>query len=195
MMVFVVVAALMLAAALAFVLTPLLRGPRTVSANDTRRLLALLDESHKNGLLSDAEYARWEKAAAPVVDAWKKDVAAKGADGDKQWEQGRDHAGLRGAGVLQRQRLEDEVQAGFADGESEQVTPVSAPVLDPSAPAPRRDEDQAAEHHAAADDPHRREFGEGDLQRDERTAPQGHGPQQTTHRLGTLFRLLHARLL
>lgn len=33
--------------------------------------------------LSDAEYARWEKAAAPVVDAWKKDVAAKGADGDK----------------------------------------------------------------------------------------------------------------
>ena len=57
MMVFVVVAALMLAAALAFVLTPLLRGPRTVSANDTRRLLALLDESHKNGLLSDAEYA------------------------------------------------------------------------------------------------------------------------------------------
>lgn len=56
MMVFVVVAALMLAAALAFVLTPLLRGSRTGSSNDTRRLLALLDASHKNGLLSDAEY-------------------------------------------------------------------------------------------------------------------------------------------
>ncbi|MBS0486333.1 MAG: c-type cytochrome biogenesis protein CcmI, partial [Proteobacteria bacterium] len=56
MMVFVVVAALMLAAALAFVLTPLLRGSRTGSSNDTRRLLALLDESHKNGILSDAEY-------------------------------------------------------------------------------------------------------------------------------------------
>ncbi|HXD83426.1 MAG TPA: c-type cytochrome biogenesis protein CcmI [Rudaea sp.] len=54
---FVLIAALMLAAALAFVLSPLLRGPRGNSANDSRRLLALLDESHRNGILSDAEYA------------------------------------------------------------------------------------------------------------------------------------------
>lgn len=54
---FIVIAAIMLAAALAFVLTPLLRGPRAGSNNDTRRLLALLDESHQTGLLSDAEYA------------------------------------------------------------------------------------------------------------------------------------------
>jgi cytochrome c-type biogenesis protein CcmH len=54
---FVLIAALMLAAALAFVLSPLLRGARGNSAHDSRRLLALLDESHKNGILSDAEYA------------------------------------------------------------------------------------------------------------------------------------------
>ncbi|MHB8679013.1 MAG: c-type cytochrome biogenesis protein CcmI [Rudaea sp.] len=57
MFVFVLLAALMLAAALAFVLTPLLRGPRTDSANDARRLLALLEASHQSGILSDAEYA------------------------------------------------------------------------------------------------------------------------------------------
>ncbi|HEY7873084.1 MAG TPA: c-type cytochrome biogenesis protein CcmI [Rudaea sp.] len=58
MLVFIFLAALMLAAALAFVLTPLLRGPpRKQSASDARRLLALLDESHRNGILSDAEYA------------------------------------------------------------------------------------------------------------------------------------------
>lgn len=57
MFAFIVVAALMLAAALAFVLTPLLRGPRADSAREARRLLGLLDESHRNGLLSDAEYA------------------------------------------------------------------------------------------------------------------------------------------
>ena len=56
MTVFVLIAALMLAAALAFVLSPLLRGPRAQPATDARRLLALLDESHKNGILSDAEY-------------------------------------------------------------------------------------------------------------------------------------------
>lgn len=54
---FVLIAALMLAAALAFVLSPLLRGTRGNSAHDSRRLLALLDESHKNGILSDDEYA------------------------------------------------------------------------------------------------------------------------------------------
>ncbi|MBS0569698.1 MAG: c-type cytochrome biogenesis protein CcmI [Proteobacteria bacterium] len=55
---FILLAALMLAAALAFVLIPLLRGRTTdASPNDARRLLALLDESHKGGILSDDEYA------------------------------------------------------------------------------------------------------------------------------------------
>lgn len=55
---FVLLTALMLATALAFVLIPLLRGRETThSAGDARRLLALLDESHKSGILSDAEYA------------------------------------------------------------------------------------------------------------------------------------------
>jgi cytochrome c-type biogenesis protein CcmH len=58
MLLFVLLAALMLAAALAFVLPPLLRtGAPGSSAGEARRLLALLDESHKNGILSDAEYA------------------------------------------------------------------------------------------------------------------------------------------
>ncbi|HST27361.1 MAG TPA: c-type cytochrome biogenesis protein CcmI [Rudaea sp.] len=58
MTVFILLAALMLAATLAFVLMPLLRGRQTTrSAGDARRLLALLDESHKSGILSDAEYA------------------------------------------------------------------------------------------------------------------------------------------
>ena len=55
---FILLTALMLATALAFVLMPLLRGRRPGnSASDARRLLALLDESHKSGILSDAEYA------------------------------------------------------------------------------------------------------------------------------------------
>lgn len=55
---FILLAALMLATALAFVLMPLLRGRHSGgSASDARRLLALLDESHKSGILSDAEYA------------------------------------------------------------------------------------------------------------------------------------------
>lgn len=55
---FLILAALMLAAALAFVLPPLLRGSaRTDSTSDARRLLGLLDESHRSGILSDAEYA------------------------------------------------------------------------------------------------------------------------------------------
>ena len=56
MFVFILLAALMLAAALAFVLTPLLRGPRANTASEARRLLGLLEASHKNGILSDAEY-------------------------------------------------------------------------------------------------------------------------------------------
>ncbi|HSM99591.1 MAG TPA: c-type cytochrome biogenesis protein CcmI [Rudaea sp.] len=58
MTVFILIAALMLAAALAFVLTPLLRGRSTAnSAGEARRLLGLLDASHASGILSDAEYA------------------------------------------------------------------------------------------------------------------------------------------
>ena len=48
MFVFILLAALMLAAALAFVLTPLLRGPRANTASEARRLLGLLEASHKN---------------------------------------------------------------------------------------------------------------------------------------------------
>ncbi len=56
---FLILAALMLAAALAFVLPPLLRGGSkpTNAAGEARRLLGLLDESHRSGILSDAEYA------------------------------------------------------------------------------------------------------------------------------------------
>ena len=58
MLLFVLLAALMLAAALAFVLPPLLRTRTSgSSAGEARRLLGLLDESHKNGILSDTEYA------------------------------------------------------------------------------------------------------------------------------------------
>lgn len=59
MLLFLILAALMLAVALAFVLPPLLRGgrPSDAAAGDARRLLGLLDESHRTGILSDAEYA------------------------------------------------------------------------------------------------------------------------------------------
>lgn len=58
MTVFILIAALMLAAALAFVLMPLLRGrTATSSASEARRLLSLLDASHASGILSDTEYA------------------------------------------------------------------------------------------------------------------------------------------
>ena len=119
----------------------------------------------------------------------------EGTDGDEQGHQSRDHAGLRGTGVLQRHGLEDEVQAGLTNGEAEQVFPVAGAVVELPAPAPRGEENHAAEDHAPADNPHRRQFGEGDLQCNERTAPQGHCHQQTTHRLGPFSRLLHARLL
>src|SRR5947208_8709984 len=54
MMLFVLFAALMLAAALAFVLPPLLRGPRDSGATVKLKALA---EAHAAGVLSDAEYA------------------------------------------------------------------------------------------------------------------------------------------
>jgi cytochrome c-type biogenesis protein CcmH len=56
---FVSVAALMLAAALAFVLTPLLRGGSGVAdpAAEARRKLKALDHARTDGILSDAEYA------------------------------------------------------------------------------------------------------------------------------------------
>ncbi|MBS0555994.1 MAG: c-type cytochrome biogenesis protein CcmI [Proteobacteria bacterium] len=57
MLIFIVLAALMLAVALAFVLMPLLRGPRGTTSHEARRLLALLEQSHRSGILSDAEYA------------------------------------------------------------------------------------------------------------------------------------------
>ncbi len=58
MFAFIVIAALMLATALALVLTPLLRGRSAAdSAGEARRLLGLLDASHASGILSDAEYA------------------------------------------------------------------------------------------------------------------------------------------
>ena len=58
MTLFLILAALMLAAALAFVLPPLLRGRESRNpAAEARRLLGLLDESHRSGILSDAEYA------------------------------------------------------------------------------------------------------------------------------------------
>lgn len=55
---FILIAALMLAAALGFVLWPLLSGPsaRALPTGEARHLLKLLDESRANGILSDDEY-------------------------------------------------------------------------------------------------------------------------------------------
>lgn len=55
---FILIVALMLAAALGFVLWPLLSGPsaRTLPAAEARNLLKLLDESRASGILSDDEY-------------------------------------------------------------------------------------------------------------------------------------------
>ncbi|HET8942590.1 MAG TPA: c-type cytochrome biogenesis protein CcmI [Rudaea sp.] len=55
---FILIAALMLAAALGFVLWPLLRNTSThpSPASEASRLLQLLDESRANGILSDDEY-------------------------------------------------------------------------------------------------------------------------------------------
>lgn len=57
MAVFLILAALMIAIALAFLLVPLLRAPRAAGAGHARRKLALLDASRRDGLLNDAEYA------------------------------------------------------------------------------------------------------------------------------------------
>ena len=54
---FVICAALMLAAALAFVLPPLLRGGNGVPSADVRRRLRTLEQARTDGLLSEAEYA------------------------------------------------------------------------------------------------------------------------------------------
>lgn len=56
---FIFLAALMLAAALAFVLTPLLRGggARRQSVSEARRLLAALESARDSGVLSAEEYA------------------------------------------------------------------------------------------------------------------------------------------
>jgi cytochrome c-type biogenesis protein CcmH len=56
---FLILAALMLAAALGFVLPPLLRGGAAPgnAASEARRLLGLLDAAHQSGILSNVEYA------------------------------------------------------------------------------------------------------------------------------------------
>jgi len=56
---FVLLAALMLIVALAFVLTPLLRtkAARGSSSGETRKLLAVLESARQGGLLSESEYA------------------------------------------------------------------------------------------------------------------------------------------
>jgi cytochrome c-type biogenesis protein CcmH len=60
---FVVFAALMIAAALAFVAVPLVRHSRTTTADTARRLRAL-EEAHASGLLDAAEYATKRDALA-----------------------------------------------------------------------------------------------------------------------------------
>ena len=59
MMAFIFVAAIMLVAALVFVLIPLLRGRDSTggAANEARRLLDALNAARDNGILTDAEYA------------------------------------------------------------------------------------------------------------------------------------------
>lgn len=96
----------------------------------------------------------------------------------QQRQQRGDHPGLGRAGVLQGEGLAEEVQAGFADGQAEQVLPVARAVVDASAPAPGNEEHQAAEGHAAEDHPERRQFAESDLQHHVRTAPQRHRQDQ-----------------
>ena len=57
MAIFLVFAALMIAAALAFVLVPLLRNAKTATAADTARRLRVLDEALASGVLDQDEYA------------------------------------------------------------------------------------------------------------------------------------------
>ncbi|MCY1539340.1 hypothetical protein D9M68_749220 [compost metagenome] len=110
----------------------------------------------------------------------------------QQWQQRGDHPGLGGAGVLQRQGFADEVQAGLADRQAEQVLPVTGAILGAPAPAPGGEEDQAANGHAGEDHPHRREFLECQFQGNERTAPQRHGQHQA--REGERPGMLHGTL-
>ncbi|MNV91526.1 hypothetical protein D3C71_1860290 [compost metagenome] len=104
-----------------------------------------------------------------------------GAHRHQQRQQGGDHPSLGGAGVLQGQGLEDEVQAGLAGGQAEQVLPVAGTIADASTPAPGEQEHQAAQGHAGEDHPQRRQLGEGPFQGDKGTAPQRHGHDQADH--------------
>ena len=63
---FLVFAALMIAAALAFVVVPLMRHSRTTTADTARRLRAL-EEAHASGLLDANEYATKRAALANAV--------------------------------------------------------------------------------------------------------------------------------
>ena len=63
---FLVIAALMIAAALAFVVVPLLRHSRTTTADTARRLRAL-EEAHASGLLDANEYATKRAALASAA--------------------------------------------------------------------------------------------------------------------------------
>jgi len=63
---FLVFAALMIAAALAFVVVPLMRHSRTTTADAARRLRAL-EEAHASGLLDASEYAAKRAALANAV--------------------------------------------------------------------------------------------------------------------------------
>ena len=66
---FVSLAALMLVAALAFVLTPLLRGGSSATdpAAEARRKLRALDQARADGILSDAEYATKRTALGEAI--------------------------------------------------------------------------------------------------------------------------------
>jgi len=63
---FLVFAALMIAAALAFVVVPLVRNSRTTTADTARRLRAL-EEAHASGLLDASEYATKRDALAKTT--------------------------------------------------------------------------------------------------------------------------------
>ncbi|MEP6938421.1 MAG: c-type cytochrome biogenesis protein CcmI [Rudaea sp.] len=72
--VFLVCAALMLAAALAFILPPLLRGASVAPPTDARRRLRALEQAHDEGVLSETEYAQKRAALGEAL------LAATGGD-------------------------------------------------------------------------------------------------------------------
>jgi len=76
---FVFAAAVMLIAALAFVMPPLLRSGAASPANDVRRRLRALDQARDGGILNDAEYAakRAELAEALLASADDKKPPAR----------------------------------------------------------------------------------------------------------------------